>query len=82
LKFAVEDETNPNPLTVRASAAEPTDAAPGETEVIPGTGLSTLKTVEFEAPPPGDGFMTTTLKFPADVNSAVVRAIVNWLPLT
>jgi hypothetical protein len=81
LKFAVEDATNPDPFTVRVSAAEPTDPASGETEVIAGIGLSTAKIVEFEDPPPGNGFVTTTLKFPADANSAVVSPIVNSLAL-
>jgi hypothetical protein len=82
LKFAVEEEINPDPFTVSVSAAEPTEAAPGETEVIVGTGLPTVKVAALELPPPGVGFITTTLKFPIEANSAAVSAIVNWLPLT
>jgi hypothetical protein len=76
-KFATDDETNPVPFTVRVCCVEPTDAALGETEVIAGAGFSTANTSGFEAPPPGAGLVTTTLKFPAVDNSALVRAIVS-----
>ena len=45
---------------VNACAAAPAVAEDGERPVIAGTGFLTVKLTEFEAPPPGDGFVTTT----------------------
>lgn len=64
LKLTVELETNPVPLTVRVNDAPPTAALMGEIEVIAGPGLFTVKLTAFEVPPPGDGFVTVTLKVP------------------
>ena len=48
------------PLIVSVCAAAPTVADDGEKLVIVGRGLLTAKFMEFEAPPPGDGFVTIT----------------------
>jgi hypothetical protein len=53
------------PLIVKVCAAAPAAAEEGERLVIVGTGLLTVKFIEFEAPPPGDGFVTTTAYEPA-----------------
>jgi hypothetical protein len=45
---------------VRVFAAYPTNDEVGERLVMLGTGLSTAKFTEFDAPPPGAGFVTTT----------------------
>jgi hypothetical protein len=48
------------PLIVSVWAAAPAVAEEGERLVIAGAGLLTVKFTEFDAPPPGDGFITTT----------------------
>lgn len=48
---------------------------------IVGTGLSTLKLVGTELPPPGAGFVTVTGKVPPLTMSAGVMAAVTWLEL-
>ncbi len=63
--MTVEVERKPFPSIVRVCDASPTVANEGDRLVIEGTGLSTVKFIEFEAPPPGDGFVTTTAKDPA-----------------
>jgi hypothetical protein len=47
-----------------------------ETDVMVDAGL-TVKLTEFEAPPPGDGFVTTTANVPAVAWSLAVRGTVN-----
>ena len=48
------------PLLVRVWAAVSAVAEEGERLVIVGAGLLTVKFIEFDAPPPGAGFVTTT----------------------
>ena len=45
---------------VSVCVADPTMTEAGEKPVTLGTGLLTLKLAEFDAPPPGAGFVTTT----------------------
>jgi hypothetical protein len=52
-------------LIVNVCAPVPVVAEGGESIVIVGTGLFTVKLTEFDAPPPGAGFVTTTGKVPA-----------------
>jgi len=82
LKLTVEEFKKLLPLMVRACAGEPTVIELGESEVTAGTGLPTVKSTAFEAPPPGEGLVTTTGKLPAVVRSFVVREIVSWLGFT
>jgi hypothetical protein len=56
----VEVERKFVPLMVRVCAAAPAVAELGERLVMVGAGLLTVKFTEFEAPPPGAGFVTTT----------------------
>jgi hypothetical protein len=48
------------PLMVSVWAAVSAVAEEGERLVIVGAGLLTVKFIEFDAPPPGAGFVTTT----------------------
>ena len=67
---------------VNVCAAVAAVAEEGERLAIVGTGLSTMKFIEFEAPPPGAGFVTTTAKVPALAWSLALKEIVNWVELT
>ena len=60
LNFTCEAETNPVPFTVSVKAAPPTVTPFGESELMLGTGLSTVKLTVLEMPPPGAGLVTTT----------------------
>src|ERR1035441_6632422 len=84
LKATADEVRNPVPLIVRDWATAPTGSEAGESAVIAGTGFSeeTLKSTEFDAPPPGVGFVTTTGKLPAVARSLEVRETVNWVELT
>jgi hypothetical protein len=53
------------PSTVIVVGGDPTARVAGETEETVGAGFPTVKLTEFEAPPPGDGFVTTTANVPA-----------------
>ena len=53
------------PLMVKVCADAPALADEGESVVMVGTGALSVKLTEFEAPPPGVGFVTTTGKLPA-----------------
>ena len=70
------------PLMVKVCAAAAAVAEVGESVVIVGTRLLTVKLTEFEAPPPGMGFVTTTGKVPAVAWSLAVSWIVNFTALT
>ena len=61
----MEVETKLVPLMVKVCAAAPAVAEAGESVVIVGTWLLTVKLTVFEAPPPGAGFVTITGKVPA-----------------
>ena len=58
--MTVEVETKPVPVIVSVCAAAPAVADDGDKPVIAGTGLLTVKLSELDAPPPGEGFVTTT----------------------
>ena len=70
------------PLMVKVCAATPAVVDAGESVVIVGTRLFTVKLTEFEALPPGMGFVTTTGKVPAVAWSPTVSWIVNFTALT
>ena len=55
-----------------------TDAEVGEILML----NVTVKLTEFEAPPPGAGFVTTTAKVPAVAWSLALSEMVNWVELT
>ena len=61
------------PVTVNVNGAEPAEILLGERFVIVGTGFVvavTLKFTEFDAPPPGVGFVTITAGVPTVATSA------------
>jgi len=60
-----EVETKLLPSTVIVVVGDPTARVAGERFEIAGTGLLTVKFTEFDRPPPGDGFVTTTANAPA-----------------
>ena len=82
LKLTTAPETKFVPLTVNVNAAPPTVALLGERDIMEGTGLFTLKSEFPDAPPPGAGFFTDTLKVPAVAISAAVIAAVTCVALT
>jgi hypothetical protein len=82
LKFTVAPLTKPVPVTVRVKAAPPAVALLGESEVMTGGGLVTLKLTPAEVPPPGAGLVTVTGNVPTVAISAVVIAAVTWVELT
>jgi hypothetical protein len=65
LRFAVAPNTKFVPVTVIETAEMLALSEDGEIEVTAGTLLFTVKLIGFDAPPPGDGFVTTTAKAPA-----------------
>jgi hypothetical protein len=82
LKLTIELPTKFVPFTVRLKAIPPAVAVAGERVVTVGTGLLTVKLTEFEAPPPGDGLVTVTLKLPPVAISDARIAAVTWVALT
>lgn len=82
LKFTTEAATKLVPLTVRVKAAPPAVALVGESEVIVGARLLTVKLVAVDVPPPGAGFVTVTPSVPAVAMSAAVIEAVTWVALT
>jgi hypothetical protein len=73
----VELERKFVPLMVSVCAPAPAVAVAGDRLVMVGAGLLTVKFVEFEAPPPGVGFVTTTAYVPAVAWSLALSWIVN-----
>jgi hypothetical protein len=69
------------PLTVSVKAAPPAVALVGESEVIVGAGLLTVKLVAADVPPPGPGFVTVTGNVPAVAISVAVIAAVTCVAL-
>jgi hypothetical protein len=85
LKFTTEPLTKFVPVTTSENAAEPATLVVGESEVTVGTGFVvavTLKFTEFEAPPPGVGFVTITAGVPTDATSAARIAAATCVELT
>jgi len=82
LNFTAEVETKPVPLTVRVNAAPPAVAPVGESEVIFGDGLLTVKFDAVDGPPPGAGLLTTTGGVPAVAMSVACTAMVTCVALT
>jgi uncharacterized membrane protein YedE/YeeE len=82
LNFTVDPFMNPVPFTVNVNAAPPAFALVGESVVIVGAGLSTVKFTAVEVPPPGVGFVTVTGNVPAVAISAAVIAAVTSVALT
>jgi len=64
------------------NVASPTFLLAGEMVVVVGTGLFTVKTCEFEVPPPGAGLVTVMLNVPAVVRSLASIAAVILILLT
>lgn len=72
------------PVTVNVNAADPALALFGESALIVGTGfdvLVTLKFTEFDAPPPGVGFVTITAGVPAVATSIGIIWVVSCVEL-
>lgn len=82
LKVPVVVLTKFVPLMVSVNAAPPVLALVGESEVMVGAGLFTVKFEGAEAPPPGAGLLITTGKAPPVAISAAVTAIVTCAELT
>jgi hypothetical protein len=82
LKFTVELAMKPVPFTVSVSAPEPETTPVGESEVITGAGLFTVKFTPAEVPPPGVGLTTVIGKVPAVFTSPARIAAVSCVELT
>jgi len=67
-----EVETKLEPLAVSVKVAPPAVAEVGEIESRAGTGLSMVKDLEAETPPPGAGLVTVTLMVPGVAMSVLV----------
>jgi hypothetical protein len=77
LKFTTDEETKFVPVTTNENAAPPATAEFGASDVTVGSGLLTeltAKLTEFDAPPPGVGFVTTTAGVPA-LATSVARIV-------
>ena len=77
LNSIIEDATKLVPVTVISGVGEPTARVVGDTDETEGAGLITVKFAEFDAPPPGEGLVTTTGKIAPVAKSLVLRAIDN-----
>jgi hypothetical protein len=85
LKSTDELEIKFVPVTVNVNAPEPAAAFAGEILVIVGTGLLvavTLKLTQFDNPPAGAGFATTTVGLPDPATSPAKIAAVSCVALT
>lgn len=60
-----DEETNPDPFTVRVSAVSPTKALAGTMFDVEGRGLFTVNGSALDSPPPGRGLNTVMLNVPA-----------------
>ena len=81
-QFTTELLMNPEPFTVSVKAAPPAVALVGKMEVTAGFGLLIVKVSEFDAPPPGPGFVTMTGTVPALARSPVRIWAVTFTLLT
>jgi len=77
LKFTTAPETKFDPFTVNVNAPEPTNTLVGESVVMVGTGLFTVKLTEFDVPPPGVGLTTVTGSTPPLATSTAKIDAVN-----
>jgi hypothetical protein len=59
-RFTRAPDPKPLPVIVTVAGEVPALNEYGEMDITSGTGLSTVRLTEFEAPPPGAGFVTTT----------------------
>jgi hypothetical protein len=82
LKLTTEVDRKFVPFTVNVNAPEPVVALVGDSVVIVGTGLFTLKFTEFDVPPPGVGLATVTGGVPAVTRSVARMAAFNCVALT
>lgn len=73
----VEPATKPLPFTVKVNAAPPAVAPVGFKLLIVGEGLLIVKVAAGDDPPPGAGFITTTVAVPAVARSLAGIAAVN-----
>jgi branched-subunit amino acid transport protein len=91
LKSTVDDALKFVPVTVSVKLFPPAVVGFGETEVVVGTGLLTVRVCVPEVPPPGAGFTTViesvppTVMFPAGTVILIVvlemKVVVNGTPL-
>ena len=79
---SAESAQNPLPWTVSIVFETPTETTLGFTEDIVGTGLFTTRFNTLLSPPPGEGLVTFTGKYPPVVIISGVTFNVNWLELT
>jgi len=73
------------PFTINVNAGEPAVAPAGDKPEIVGAGFDadvTLKFTEFDAPPPGVGFVTTTAGVPTLATSVARIAALSCVELT
>jgi hypothetical protein len=82
LKITTAPFTKFEPLTVRINSAEPAITPDGDSEPIAGGGVVTMKLTEFDGPPPGVGFVTTTAGVPGAAISAARMETVSFVVLT
>src|SRR4029077_19816059 len=80
-KFTVAPVTKPVPVRVNGKAAPPAVAAFGAIEARLREAPLIVKGKLPDVPPPGAGFVTTTLAVPAVAISAAVIAAVSWVAL-
>jgi hypothetical protein len=82
LKFTIDVDTNPVPLTVRVNAPELTITPVGTSAEMTGAGLFTVKVDAPEVPPAGAGLKTVTERLPAVAISVARIAAVMEVALT
>ncbi len=80
--ITTDEDTKPEPFTVRVVAEVPAARDVGEVEDTTGAGFTTAKALADELPPPGLGFVTVTCPLPVDVTSDACKVIVNCVALT
>jgi len=74
--------TKPVPVIVSVEPAAAVVTVLGETPEICGLGLLMARVMELDAPPPGDGLMTTTCPVPVAARSVAVSPTCNCVELT
>lgn len=77
LNSTVAPERNPVPVTVRVKPAPPATADPGVSRVMLGAAIVIVNGCEFDAPPPGAGFVTAIFAIPVAAASAAVKPACN-----